>query len=253
MAMHNLAWTLRNLGRFEEALQLLQSASELCQKVFNSEYPLTINVLSSLAQTLKELGRNDDAARQLERMLAVAKKIYVDDEKMLNNIIEWHDSFFNDEGGIDESQSIEMKSGQRIELPALKNIGIINKWNAEFEINAFLFMRRADDADCFELDDGMCSIELSKVPEDIIKIDSVLAIDGNETFEQVSEIKLRLIDDDSGKQLLHFDCNGIFTRETAIVLGELYRHKSNWKFKAIGSGFNDGLEALCRNFGVETE
>ena len=38
--------------------------------------------------------------------------------------------------------------------------------------------------------------------------------------------------------------------ETAIVVGELYRHNGEWKFNAIGSGFQGGLYALCQNFGV---
>ncbi|MBQ4431371.1 MAG: TerD family protein, partial [Synergistaceae bacterium] len=38
--------------------------------------------------------------------------------------------------------------------------------------------------------------------------------------------------------------------ETAVVVGELYRHGNEWKFNAVGSGFKGGLEALCRNYGV---
>ncbi|MFR1111529.1 MAG: TerD family protein, partial [Anaerotruncus colihominis] len=41
-----------------------------------------------------------------------------------------------------------------------------------------------------------------------------------------------------------------YSIETAIVVAELYRHGGEWKFAAIGSGFQGGLEALCRNFGL---
>ncbi len=44
-----------------------------------------------------------------------------------------------------------------------------------------------------------------------------------------------------------------FTVETAIVLGEVYRYKGNWKFNAIGAGFSGGLAALCNNFGIEVK
>ena len=37
---------------------------------------------------------------------------------------------------------------------------------------------------------------------------------------------------------------------TAVVVGELYRHNGDWKFNAIGSGFQGGLYALCQNYGV---
>ena len=38
--------------------------------------------------------------------------------------------------------------------------------------------------------------------------------------------------------------------ETAIVIGELYRHNGEWKFNAVGAGYQGGLEALCRIYGV---
>jgi len=44
-----------------------------------------------------------------------------------------------------------------------------------------------------------------------------------------------------------------FTVETAIVLGEVYRYKGNWKFNATGAGFSGGLAALCNNFGIEVK
>ena len=41
-----------------------------------------------------------------------------------------------------------------------------------------------------------------------------------------------------------------FSIETAVVVCEIYRHNGEWKFNALGSGFEGGLEALCKNFGV---
>ncbi|MDF9843496.1 MULTISPECIES: TerD family protein [unclassified Paenibacillus] len=37
------------------------------------------------------------------------------------------------------------------------------------------------------------------------------------------------------------------------MVGELYRHNGEWKFSAVGSGFNGGLAALCVNYGLEVE
>ena len=36
-----------------------------------------------------------------------------------------------------------------------------------------------------------------------------------------------------------------------VVVGELYRHNGEWKFNAIGSGFQGGLAALCGHYGIE--
>ena len=61
---------------------------------------------------------------------------------------------------------------------------------------------------------------------------------------------VRIVDDASGAELIRYDLEEDFSIETALVVGELYRHGGEWKFNAIGSGFQGGLEALCRNFGV---
>lgn len=39
--------------------------------------------------------------------------------------------------------------------------------------------------------------------------------------------------------------------ETAMIIGELYRRGSQWKFRAVGQGFNGGLAPLARSFGIE--
>lgn len=52
---------------------------------------------------------------------------------------------------------------------------------------------------------------------------------------------------------MRFNLDSGFTVETAIVIGELYRHNGEWKFNAIGAGFSGGLDALCVNFGIEVE
>ena len=48
-----------------------------------------------------------------------------------------------------------------------------------------------------------------------------------------------------------FDLAEDFSIETAVVVGELYRHNGEWKFNAIGSGFQGGLAALCAHFGID--
>ena len=53
--------------------------------------------------------------------------------------------------------------------------------------------------------------------------------------------------------MLRYDLGEDFSIETAAVFGELYRNGSEWKFNAIGSGFQGGLAALCANFGVDVE
>jgi len=103
-------------------------------------------------------------------------------------------------------------------------------------------------------DDEEIKIDLSKVPASIEKIDFTVTIHEadarKQNFGQVENAFIRVVDAASNKELIRYDLGEDFSVETAVVVGELYRHGGEWKFQAIGSGFSGGLAALGRNFGV---
>lgn len=103
-------------------------------------------------------------------------------------------------------------------------------------------------------DDEEIKIDLSKVPANIEKIDFTVTIyeadERKQTFGQVSNAYIRVVDDSTGTELIRYDLGEDFSVETAVVVGEIYRHNGEWKFNAIGSGFSGGLAALGRNYGV---
>ena len=71
-----------------------------------------------------------------------------------------------------------------------------------------------------------------------------------QNFGQVSNAYIRIVDTAKNEELLRYDLGEDYSIETAIVVAELYRHNGEWKFAAVGSGFQGGLAALCRNFGL---
>ena len=103
-------------------------------------------------------------------------------------------------------------------------------------------------------DDEEIKIDLSKVPAEIEKIDFTVTIheadSRKQNFGQVENSFIRVVDATNNKELIRYDLGEDFSVETAVVVGELYRHGGEWKFQAIGSGFSGGLAALGRNFGV---
>ena len=105
-----------------------------------------------------------------------------------------------------------------------------------------------------EGDDEQIFVDLSLVPANIEKIAFTVTIyeaaERRQNFGQVSNAYVRIIDDATGQELIRYDLEEDFSIETALVVGELYRHAGEWKFNAIGSGYQGGLEALCRSFGV---
>ncbi|OWR31072.1 tellurium resistance protein [Saccharibacillus sp. O23] len=95
----------------------------------------------------------------------------------------------------------------------------------------------------------------SLMPETVHKIALTLTIhDGEENghfFRDVHDIHIRCLNAENGRELLKFEFGEELERETAIVTAELYRHKEEWKFAAVGSGYNGGLEALCESYGLD--
>ncbi|MEU0541660.1 TerD family protein [Nocardia sp. NPDC005978] len=55
-----------------------------------------------------------------------------------------------------------------------------------------------------------------------------------------------------GGRLLRYAVRGT-GRETAMVLGEFYRRNGEWKFRAVGQGWDSGLRGLAEQFGVEVD
>ena len=106
-------------------------------------------------------------------------------------------------------------------------------------------------------DDEQIKIDLSKVPDNITKIAFTVTIyepeQRRQNFGQVNNAFIRIYNADNGEEMLCYDLGEDFSIETAVVFGELYKNGSEWKFNAIGSGFQGGLAALCANYGVDVE
>ena len=100
-------------------------------------------------------------------------------------------------------------------------------------------------------------INLRTMPSTIEKIAFTITMHDYEkkdqSFRQIRDISVHIFNDDTDEEVLSYNIGNPFTVETAIVAAEIYRYKGEWKFNAIGSGFNGGLAALCENFGISVE
>jgi tellurium resistance protein TerD len=103
-------------------------------------------------------------------------------------------------------------------------------------------------------DDEVVAIDLSKVPADVQKVAFTVTIHDadarKQNFGQVSNAYIRVVNKADNKEIVRYDLSEDYSTETAMIFGELYRHGSEWKFKAIGQGFAGGLGPLAQNFGV---
>lgn len=105
-------------------------------------------------------------------------------------------------------------------------------------------------------DDEVINIDLTALAPDVEKLDFVVTIYAakvrNQNFGQVSNAYIRVVDATSGTEFIRYDLGEDFSIEAAVVVGSLYKHNGEWKFNAIGSGWQDGeLASLCRNYGLD--
>ncbi len=105
-----------------------------------------------------------------------------------------------------------------------------------------------------EGDDEQVKVTLGGVPQDVQKIAFCVTIHEAEgrkqNFGMVSNAFIRVVNADNSTEIARYDLSEDASTETAMVFGELYRNGAEWKFRAVGQGFNGGLGPLAKNYGV---
>jgi tellurium resistance protein TerD len=105
-----------------------------------------------------------------------------------------------------------------------------------------------------EGDDERLLIDLARVPPDVEKIAVAVTIHEAElrhqNFGMVGHAFIRCLDGASEREIARFDLSEDGSTETAMIFGELYRTGAEWKFRAVGQGYQGGLGPLARSYGV---
>ncbi|WP_067516676.1 TerD family protein [Endozoicomonas ascidiicola] len=174
------------------------------------------------------------------------------------------------------------------EAPGIKNVLIGLGWDErstdgkEFDLDASIFLVKADgkvrgDHDFIfynqlksqcgsvehtgdnrtgagEGDDESVKVDLSLVPAEIDRIAVTVTIHDAEAnslnFGQVSNAFIRVVNEANNQEVCRYDLSEDYSIETAMIFGELYRHNTEWKFRAVGQGYEGGLSAMAKNYGV---
>ena len=172
--------------------------------------------------------------------------------------------------------AIQLKKGQKIDLtkgnPGLKHIRLGLGWDTnmfdggdDFDLDVSLFM--VGKSGKVEQDEDFIFYNNLKHPseavehlgdnrtgdgdgDDEVTVTIYEAKERRQNFGQVNNSYVRVVNSDNEEELLRYDLGEEFSIETAIVVCEIYRHNGEWKFSAVGSGFEGGLEALCRSYGL---
>ena len=104
-------------------------------------------------------------------------------------------------------------------------------------------------------DDESLLVDLSKVSPEVEKIAITVTIHDaqsrGQNFGQIANAFIRVVNQDSGIEIVRFDLAEDYSTETAMVFGEVYRHNGEWKFRAVGQGYAGGLAAMCQQYGIQ--
>lgn len=173
------------------------------------------------------------------------------------------------------------------EAPALKNIGLGLGWDTnssdtgvEFDLDVSLFMlddsgkipsdkyfvfynnlTSPDDSVVHQGDnrtgegdgdDESIFVDMSKINDSIQELVIVVTIDEaqvrKQNFGQVQNSFIRLYDIDTNQEIAKYELDEDFSSEVAVEFGRFYKRSGSWRFKAVGTGFNAGLQGFVDKF-----
>lgn len=104
-------------------------------------------------------------------------------------------------------------------------------------------------------DKEQIEIDLGAAPADVAHILIVAYLnDGTaqrRTLGQLREMGIRVLNGAGNTELVRSDnLATALSAETALVLGEVYRHDGDWKFKVVGEGYASGIAGVASDYGL---
>jgi len=103
-------------------------------------------------------------------------------------------------------------------------------------------------------DDEQVLIDLDRVSPDVERVVIVVTIDQadlrRQNFGQVRGAFCRVVNDETGNEVVRFDLTEDAASETGMVFSEIYRYDGEWKFRAVGQGYATGLRGVATDYGV---
>ncbi|MDH6227370.1 TerD family protein [Streptomyces sp. MJP52] len=95
------------------------------------------------------------------------------------------------------------------------------------------------------------SLDLTAIPERVERVVIAASRYEGARFGDLDDLRLTIADR-AGEPLLGFSIPDASV-ESAFLFGELYRRAGEWKFRAIGQGYETGLGGLATDFGIDID
>ncbi|KKD38027.1 TerD family protein [Limnoraphis robusta] len=101
-------------------------------------------------------------------------------------------------------------------------------------------------------DDETVQIDLTQVEAAVQEIIFIVTIHEADTrrqnFGQVRNSFIRIYDETTQQEIAKYELEEDFSRETAIEFGRLYKKDGEWRFQAVGEGYNSGLQSFVDKY-----
>ncbi|MGC4920902.1 TerD family protein [Streptomyces sp. DT197] len=95
------------------------------------------------------------------------------------------------------------------------------------------------------------AVDLASLPPSAHKVVVAAAVDGDLAFGDVGAVQVALAPGGSAAAPSARATLDAATSERTLLLAELYRRGPVWRFRAVGQGYDHGLAALARGYGVD--
>ncbi|MCS3431207.1 TerD family protein [Klebsiella sp. BIGb0407] len=92
-------------------------------------------------------------------------------------------------------------------------------------------------------------VDINRLRPEVQKLAFTATCEGNTTLSGLKHLAIQV--ELNGNILLSGNVDVSGRQEAALILGELYRRNTEWKFRFIAQGFNGGLQPLAEHFGVD--
>jgi tellurium resistance protein TerD len=104
-------------------------------------------------------------------------------------------------------------------------------------------------------DNEQIEIDLNGVPPEVARIVLVFylneGIAKRRSLGQLRECSIRVLNLAGNTEMVRSEnLAPALSTETALVLGEMYRHEGGWKFRVIGQGYANGIAGIAADYGV---
>ena len=97
-------------------------------------------------------------------------------------------------------------------------------------------------------------VRLDTVPNTIVKLLFTVTIhefdSRRQNFGMVSDAYIRIVNDDNDEEIARFDLSEDASTCVSMLFGEIYRDGTAWQFRALGQGFDYGLDKIAVSHGV---